>query len=132
MKSRVIFTISLASFIIIGVILIFVFKASGSNSSPFVGGCDPYNVEVRKGEGENSVVISWKSKQRCSGYVIYGSEMKDLRLVGIDLENEIKDTKHTVVVNSLVSTKTYFFSIISDGVSYGKEGLPISFSISAL
>ena len=132
MKSKVIFTSTIILVVMSLVIGVVVFKVSGSNSSVSVEGCNPYNVVVSKGEKENTVAISWKSKAQCSAYIIYGSEMKDLNLIGIDLENEVKDREHTVILNSLLSTRTYFFSIVSDGVTYGKGGLPISFSISSL
>jgi hypothetical protein len=132
MRSKLVFTSVVVFLVITAFILVFVFKASGSNSSVSVEGCDPYNVEVKKGEKGNSVNIYWKTKSNCSGYIIYGSEMKDLHLVGIDLVNEIKDVNHSVEINSLISTKMYYFSIVSDGISYGKDGLPISFMISSL
>jgi len=132
MNNRVILTISGVVVLMSLLLWIFVFKASGSDSSVSIEGCNPYNVSIKKGEKDNSVVIEWKSKKECSAYIVYGSEMKDLNLIGIDLENEVKDKEHKVVLNTLLSSRTYFFSIISDGVTYGKEGLPISFSISSL
>ena len=131
MKNRVLFLITVVTVLSL-VVGIFVFRVSGSSSSVSVEGCDPYNVKIQKGEKDSSVVISWKSKAECSAYIIYGGEMKDLHLIGIDLENDIKDRDHKVVINSLVSSKVYFFSIVSEGVTYGKDGLPISFSISSL
>ena len=131
MKNRVLFLITVVTVISL-VVGLFVFRVSGSNSSVSVEGCDPYNVKIERGEEEKSVLISWKSKAACSAYIIYGGEMKDLHLIGIDLENEIKDREHKVVLNSLISSKVYFFSIVSDGTTYGKDGLPISFSISSL
>lgn len=132
MRRKIIFTISVVFIVISVCIYFFVFKASGSDSAVSIEGCNPYNVEVKKAEGANSVVISWRSKESCPGYVIYGSEMKDLNLVGIDLEGGVKGSEHTVVIDALISSKVYFFSIVSDGVTYGKDGLPISFSISSL
>ncbi len=131
MKSKGLFLITVVTVLSL-VVGLFVFRVSGSNSSVSIEGCDPYNVKIERGEKENSVAISWKSKASCSAYIIYGGEMKDLHLIGIDLENQIKDRDHRVVLNSLISTKVYFFSIVSDGTTYGKDGLPISFSISSL
>ena len=110
----------------------FVFKVFGSENLLYVSGCTPYNVKIEKGKDENSVYISWLSKEKCSGYILYGSEMKDLNMVGVDLVNEVESKNHMVEVNSLVSSKLYYFSIISDGMSYGKEGLPLQFSINSL
>ncbi|PKN02524.1 hypothetical protein CVU76_00575 [Candidatus Dojkabacteria bacterium HGW-Dojkabacteria-1] len=132
MKNRGIFTIGVVLTVLMIFVGVFVFKASGSNDSVSVEGCNPYNVEIKKGEKENSVEITWKSKTRCSAYILYGTEMKNLNLVAIDLEGDFRGKNHKVVINSLLSSKTYFFSIVSGGTTYGKDGLPISFSISSL
>ena len=57
--------------------------------------------------------------------------MKDLSLVGVDLLNDIESKDHVVEIQSLMSSKKYYFTIISDGVSYGKEGLPLQFTITS-
>jgi len=114
------------------VISVFVFKSSASKDSVNIEGCTPYNVEIGKTDTESSVKITWKSKEECSGYLLYGKEMKGLEMVGVDLKNEIQSKEHEVLINSLVSSKTYFFTIISNGVSYGKDGLPLQFSITSL
>ena len=132
MKNRGVFTIVVILAILMIFIGIFVFKASGSKDSISVEGCNPYNVEIKKADMDNSVEISCKSKARCSAYILYGTEMKNLNLVAIDLENDFRGREHKVIINSLLSSKTYFFSIVSDGITYGKDGLPISFSISSL
>lgn len=110
----------------------FVFKVFGSENLLSVSGCTPYNVKIERGEDSKSVFISWLSKEKCSGYILYGSEMKDLNMVGVDLKNDIESKNHIVEIKSLVSSKLYYFSIISDGMSYGKEGLPLQFSINSL
>lgn len=132
MNKKRVFTIFTIFVVLCFVVYFFVFRVSGSSSSMNIDGCNPYNVEINKGDKEHSVEISWKSKKECSAYIIYGSEMKNLNLIGIDLNNEIKSREHVVILNSLVSSKTYFFSIVSEGITYGKNGLPISFSISSL
>ncbi len=110
----------------------FVFKVFGSENLLYVSGCTPYNVKIERGEEKSSAYISWLSKEKCSGYILYGSEMKDLNMVGVDLVNEVESKSHIVEVKGLVSTKLYYFSIISDGMSYGKEGLPLQFSLISL
>lgn len=118
--------------LLISVVTLFVFKSSASEDSTYVEGCTPFNVEVKRGEKENSVDISWKSKDECSGYILYGKEMRGLDMVGVDLLNEVQSKEHTVTISSLVSTKRYYFTIISNGISYGKGGLPLQFSIESL
>lgn len=118
---------------ILGIVIsVFVFKSSASKDSVSIEGCTPYNVAIGKTDTESSVKISWKSKKDCSGYLLYGKEMRGLEMVGVDLKNEIQSKEHEVILNSLVSTKTYYFTIISNGVSYGKDGLPLQFSITSL
>ncbi len=118
---------------ILGIVIsVFVFKSSASKDSITIEGCTPYNVNIGKTDQENSVKISWKSKEDCSGYLLYGKEMRGLDMVGVDLKNEVQSKEHEIVINSLVSSKMYYFTIISNGISYGKEGLPLQFSITSL
>jgi len=125
--------ILLGAFVILGIVIsVFVFKSSASKDSVSIEGCTPYNVQIGKTDNESAVKISWKSKKDCSGYLLYGKEMRSLEMVGVDLKNEIQSKEHEVLLNSLVSTKTYYFTIISNGVSYGKDGLPLQFSIASL
>ena len=53
-------------------------------------------------------------------------------MVAVDLENEIKSNEHMVTIQNLVSTKKYYFVIVSNDVIYGKDGLPLQFSIDSL
>ncbi len=118
--------------LLICVVIIFVFKSSASEDSIYLEECTPFNVEVRKAQEENSAKISWISKGNCSGYILYGKEMRNLDMVGVDLTNETQSNIHEVVIKGLVSTKRYYFTIISNGTSYGKGGLPLQFSIDSL
>ncbi len=123
----------LGVFGILGIVIsLFVFKSFASKDSISIEGCTPYNVNIGKTDQENSVRISWKSKEDCSGYLLYGKEMRGLDMVGVDLKNEVQSKEHEIVLNSLVSSKMYYFTIISNGISYGKEGLPLQFSITSL
>lgn len=119
-------------FLFVSITSFLVLKVFGSESSTYVTGCTPYNVDITKGGSENSVEITWESKQECSGYILYGSDMKDLSNVGIDLVNDISSTVHTVSISSLISTKVYFLTIVSENISYGKDGLPLQFTINSL
>ena len=131
MKSNWYITIGALCLVII-VIGIFFFKVSGSENSVYVDGCTPYNVEIRKGIEENSVDILWKSKEKCSGYILYGKEIKGLEMVGVDIENGIQSKDHIITLKQLINSKEYFFSIVSDGISFGKDGLSLRFSIDSL
>lgn len=130
MKNRII--VIFGVLLILGVSLsVIVFKVSGSNDSTYIEGCTPYNIDIERGES-SEVYISWKTKDKCSGYIVYGSEMKDLDMVAVDLENEIASKDHRIVIKGLVSSKEYYFSIVSEDIEYGKSGLPLRFSIDSL
>ncbi len=131
MKNNWYVTIGILGILLIVIVLV-VFRVSGSEDSIYVEGCTPYNVQIQRGIKENTVEISWKSKEKCSGYILYGKEMKGLDMVGVDLKNETQSKDHFVIVESLVTSKRYFFSIVSNGVSFGKDGLPLQFSIDSL
>lgn len=131
MKNNWYVTIGILGILLV-VVILFVYKVSGSEDSINVEGCTPYNVEIQKGNDENTVNISWKSKERCSGYIVYGKELRGLDMVSVDLENEVESKEHIVVIEGLVTSKRYYFSIVSNGASFGKDGLPLQFSIDSL
>lgn len=131
MKKRLLITISVVLMLMLTV-GVFVFRAFGSNESAVINKCDPYNVSVVKGEKDNTVLISWDTKGRCSTYILYGEDMKDLSLVAVDMGNAVQSKSHSVMIEALLSSKTYYFSIVSEGVNYGKNGLPISFTLNSL
>lgn len=114
------------------VIAIFFFKVSGSEDATYTEGCTPYNVSIRKGVEENSVEILWNSKEKCSGYILYGKEMRSLESVGVDTKNDTQSKEHMITLRSLIDSKVYYFTIISNGTSFGKDGLPLQFTISEL
>jgi len=111
MKNKWVITI-VVLIVFISVISLFVIKSSASQDSVYVEGCTPYNIEIEKGKSPSSVIISWKSKEKCSAYVLYGKEVGGLDMVAVDLENEIKSNEHKVTIQNLVSTKKYYFVIV--------------------
>jgi hypothetical protein len=131
MKSNWYITIGVLGLLLV-VMAVFFFKASGSENATYVEGCTPYNVEIRKGVEENSIDILWKSREKCSGYILYGKEMKSLELVGVDIQNETLSKEHIITLEQLLNSKEYYFSIVSNGISFGKDGLPLQFSIDSL
>ncbi len=131
MKKNWYITIGIIGILLV-IVILFVYKVSGSEDSIYVEGCTPYNVEIQKGNDDKSVNISWMSKEKCSGYIVYGKELRGLDMVSVDLENDAESKKHIVTVKGLVTSKRYYFSIVSNGASFGKDGLPLQFSIDSL
>ena len=95
-------------------------------------GCTPYNVVIKKGDAEYSVVIDWKTKDKCLGYLQYGRDTGNLDSIGVDLLHEVNSKDHTVVLEKLLTTQRYFVIINSDDTVYGTEGIPLEFRISDL
>jgi hypothetical protein len=94
--------------------------------------CVPYNVFVRKGEKNYSVNISWSTKEECVGFVQYGRGRDNLDMVGIDIVNTRKSTEHSVNLEQLLTTETYYFLINSQEQAYGSNGVPLEFVLEEL
>ena len=118
-------------FILLGVILVFVFKVQGSNESSSISGCTPFNVELSRGENDFQLFIDWNTQDECLGYVMYGDDRESLDLIAIDTQ-KLSSKSHRVAINKLLTSKTYYFVIQSDDITYGDKGIPLSFSLSSL
>lgn len=135
MSKRVFIILGGISFLvtILSSVMLFVKEA---NSIDLVGyikrDCVPYNVFVQKGEKEYSVEISWSTKADCIGFVLYGNSSNSLDLVAVDLKNKAKTTNHEVVLESILSSESYYFLINSGEKSYGSNGSPVIFSFDSL
>lgn len=114
------------------VVVAVVSKVFGSSDSGMISDCSPFNVVITKGEDEHTAVVNWSTKESCSSFVVYGDDPKNLDLVAVDSNNGAKSKRHTVNISSLLKSKIYYFSVVSDGNNYGKDGLPISFSLNSL
>lgn len=117
--------------LLVSILSIFVLKVSGSDDIDSITGCTPYNVSLDKGDKNFQVKINWSTKDECLGYVLYGDDREKLDLVAIDTQ-KLSSRKHEVVIDSLLSSKTYYFLINSDETNYGDSGIPLSFSLSSL
>lgn len=135
MSKKVFIILGVVSFLvtILSSVMLFVKEA---NSIDLVGyikrDCVPYNVFVQKGEKEYSVDISWSTKADCLGFVLYGNSSNSLDSVAVDLKNKSKATKHEVVLESILSSESYYFLINSGEKSYGSNGSPVIFSFDSL
>lgn len=99
------------------------FDLFGSKST----GCAPYNVFITEGEENYSVEIEWSTKDKCFGFVQYGSDSNDMKLIGVDLADNSQSKEHRVVLKSILSTERYYFLINSDDQEYGLNGIPLEF-----
>lgn len=116
--------------VVLGLLTVFVYKATGANSREMVSGCVPYNVDISKGD-EYQAVVEWYTVDECLGYITYGNDRNHLDFVAIDQE-DLSSKKHVVVIDKLLPSQNYFFVINSGEKSYGNKGVPLSFSLSSL
>ncbi len=130
-NSKLLYILGGIATVLVGTLFLFVFKVQGSNSTREVVGCIPYNVEISKGSKDYQAIVEWSTKEKCVSFVVYGDDRTDLDLVSID-SNELSSKNHIVELNSLLSTKLYYFVINSDDINYGNSGIPLSFSLSSL
>ncbi|MDD3474532.1 MAG: fibronectin type III domain-containing protein [Candidatus Dojkabacteria bacterium] len=131
MKNRVVIIVILSVILLIlGVVTIFAFKVRGSSNMDLVSGCVPYNVVISR-EGDYKANISWSTEDDCLGYISYGDGRETLDFLALDIE-DLSSRSHTVVIEKLLPSQTYFFVINSGENMYGNKGLPLSFSLSSL
>ena len=98
-----------------------IFSASVKTKS-----CIPFNVLLSKG-GDNVVEISWRTRNACLGYVLYGDSPYEIERVAINSDNLGKVKKHEVTVSNLLSTNAYYFIVVSDEQPYGNDGSAVAF-----
>jgi hypothetical protein len=116
--------------IVLGLLSIFVFKVRGSNERVMVSGCVPYNVEVSKSD-QYQATLRWSTVDECLGYVTYGDGRNSLDFIAVDSKT-LSASNHTVTINKLLPSQTYYFLIYSGDKAYGNRGVPLSFSLSSL
>jgi hypothetical protein len=116
--------------VVLGLLTVFVFKATGSNARDSVSGCVPYNVSISK-SGEYQAVVEWYTVDDCLGYITYGGDRNHLDFIAID-KGELSSKEHVVVIEKLLPSQNYFFVINSGDKGYGNRGVPLSFSLSSL
>jgi len=94
--------------------------------------CVPYNVFVQKGTKDFSVDISWSTKQKCFGFVQYGTDAEDISMIAVDGTSEYKAKRHIVTIEKIASSERYYFLINSENKTYGNGGVPLEFTLSSL
>ncbi|MBN1374401.1 hypothetical protein JW962_03670 [Candidatus Dojkabacteria bacterium] len=74
--------------------------------------------------GGNCFLAYWETEEESIGYVKYGSSPDTINLVGKNKEGFIYSTRHEIKVCDLTEPE-YYVIIVSDGVPYGLNGVPI-------
>jgi hypothetical protein len=124
----------LSSVLVVLIIALFLvaFKVTGSSESQSIGECVPYNVVIEKGENEFQASIRWLTKGSCTSFISYGNDRNNLNLIAVESSGEFNSKKHHIVIDKLLTYKTYYFLINSDSQNYGIGGSPLSFTLNSL
>ena len=88
--------------------------------------CVPSNLKVSDIQ-RNSVTISWNIKgKQCSSYIKYGFNRKNLDQFAA--VQTVQGDTHITQLTHLNAGEKYYFVVVVNNVSYGKEGMPLSFT----
>ena len=75
--------------------------------------------------GANSLTISWISQNAEQGHVNYGINADDLSNTAYDDRGQTtEDDTHHVIIIGLTAGTTYYYEIVSGGVTYNNGGVP--------
>jgi hypothetical protein len=113
-------------------ILLLTRKAGGFSLFSSDNSCTPYNVFVSKGAEDYSVVVEWYTKGKCVGFVRYGKDMNSMENISLDSLGGNRGNFHRVVIDKVVTSKKYYYLIISGEQSYGNNGSPLEFVLDEL
>ncbi len=88
--------------------------------------CIPSNVRVYDIQ-QNSATISWDIKGRqCSSYIKYGFNRESLdRFAAVQT---VQGNTRITQLTHLDAGEKYYFVVVVNNISFGKEGIPLSFT----
>lgn len=122
-KSKVIPTlIGLAALIVgiaAGVLLVENKQVFKLRASP---GIDPRDIRISN-TTDSSAIISWTTSKSVKAFVIWGEKDGSLIKTALSMGGE-KSFVHSVTLEKLSPTTSYFFKINSEGYEFDNEGIP--------
>ena len=116
-KIFVLLSVSASFFSII--YFLFMYKSNDSTK------CVPSNVKIEN-LTDKSAQVSWSIDSNCTSYLKYGTDRNVLDRL------KAPSSKHgdtlTTNLDKLNSSQKYYFVIVSNGVDYGDQGMPLYFT----
>jgi hypothetical protein len=85
--------------------------------------CTPFNIEWES-EG-TKITLQWETRDRCAGYVRYGTDTKSLTNLASDADGASSKKDHTVVLQNLKKETDYYVIFYSGDETYGQSGQPL-------
>lgn len=85
--------------------------------------CTPYNVEWES--EENEMALSWETREKCVGYVRYGTDTKSLTNIAADSSGAQSKKQHSVMLKNLSEETDYYVIFYSGDETYGQSGQPL-------
>jgi hypothetical protein len=122
--------IVLGVLIVIGVgMYIYILQTTETeNQYKYMGSTVPLEVSIVNSQ-EGCFNVDWNTKERTIGYVKYGTDGENINMIQKTKEGMIFGNEHEVQVCNLEKGKKYFVVVVSEGVSYGKDGEPLTIEI---
>ena len=74
--------------------------------------------------GDRAFTVTWVTSTEEEGYVNYGTSAESLTPDYDDRGQATSDDTHHVTISSLSAGTTYYYEIVSDGVTYNNNGAP--------
>lgn len=114
--NRFLVTLLVTLTISMGVVGYFAHRDLFANSYQ-IDDCTPYKLET-KNIDKDSFEVSWRTAEKCIGYLKYGTTPQETEIVVFGKEAYEKVKDHTVVVERLSAGTTYYYVVISNGEKF--------------
>lgn len=85
--------------------------------------CNPINF--RKEDRGGVFYLLWETKEDCLGWVKFGVNNDKFPYYGVNNNGQVKTKNHEIRLSGIEKGNTYYFVILSDDKTYGKDGLPL-------
>ncbi len=86
--------------------------------------CEPLDLTIYDVTAR-SMVVEWYTAEKCLGLVKYGTGVDAIHFVALGDDVNVSKNHHSVKLENLQSSMTYYLVIYSDEVNYGSESSPI-------
>jgi hypothetical protein len=126
---KIIFIV-LGILVLIGIGMYVYILYSGDDKAQFkyVGDSTPVEVSLAKVD-EDCFHVDWSTKEKTIGYIKYGAQEDQINMIQKTREGMIFTDEHEVEVCDLEKGKKYYLVIVSDNISYGEKGKPLSIEL---
>jgi hypothetical protein len=90
--------------------------------------CEPYSFRTL--ESEDRLLLTWKTREKCTGFVLLGQSYTDFSYLPYQVLSENADSKqndHSIKLLKQDELKYSYAVIVSEGEWFGFNGSPFAF-----